>query len=374
MSLGKMNWANLASYQVQPSDMELFQSYVRDQLSQYLQGTRTQGLVFGGDIVLISGLQFKITAGFAIMPDRALVSWPDLTTNLSGANATLARLDRIELSYVATNNTNVLDINSQSKVLDILNIVSVNINVGTPSASPVLNSKTTGNISIGSILLPAASISILPANISQNVGVDYESSALMLGNKNSFIRYNPGVSQLQFSNDGIQYQAFGSGGGGGSGGASWQPVDGAAPSDQIEYGEKSYLFSKDASQSLSMWIKVPSSYLPGAKISMKLCHYSPSSINSYKFLTVSTLVRKNVDSINFTGNQLTSTNSDVLNSAANLLTEATYDLTTLLGKINGVSVQPGDLINVQVQRVSPSATDDDADVRMIPSSTEVIFS
>jgi hypothetical protein len=95
---GKMNWANLPNYSVQPSDMELFQTYVNDRLLQFLAGSRTSGLVSGGEISLVAGLQFKVSAGFAIMPDGTLVSWPELTGTLPSANASFSRYDRIELA------------------------------------------------------------------------------------------------------------------------------------------------------------------------------------------------------------------------------------------------------------------------------------
>jgi hypothetical protein len=67
------------------------------------------------------------------------------------------------------------------------------------------------------------------------------------------------------------------------------------------------------------------------------------------------------------------TNGDVTNTVANQLREVTYDLTDTTGKINSVSVSPGDLLKVIIQRVAPAGTADTSDVRMISGSTEVSF-
>jgi len=127
MNQGKMNWANLFDYQVQPSDMELFQTYVNQNSQQALLAQRSAGLLFGGRISIIAGLQIQISAGVVLMPDGTLVSFPTTTAVLTAADPSNPRIDRIELAYVIQNNTNVVDVNSQAKVLDMIYLASVNV-------------------------------------------------------------------------------------------------------------------------------------------------------------------------------------------------------------------------------------------------------
>jgi hypothetical protein len=370
---GKINWSNLLDYNVQPSDMELSQTYLKQNLIQYLQNSRSAGVIAGAKLSVVAGMQIKVSAGIVLMPDGQLVAFPDLTASVSAADPTNPRLDRVEIAYTPTNNTAVLDVNSTSKVLDILYAASIHLVQGTPASSPSLPLASSANISVGQVQVLAAVSSITSANLSQVDDVSFYSSAIMLGNNNAFIRMNQSAGQLQFSSDGVRYSAFGSGGGGGAG-ANWQGIDAAAPTEAFEYGEKSFLFAQSANQACGLWVRVPSGYLSGSPISMKLAHYSPSTSGAWKFKAITTLIKKNVDAISSTTNQHNSTNVEVTQSVANQYKEVVYDLSSSLGLINGLSVSPGDMIYVEVLRIAPTATEDSSDVRMIPSSTEILFS
>jgi hypothetical protein len=371
--LGKMNWQNLLAYKVQPSDLELFQTYIADRFNLLLTGSRSKGLIYGGQITVVSALQIRVSAGLAVMPDGQILQFDQTDVTLGTAHASNPRYDRIELAYTQVNGAQVLDENNQTKTLDLKYTPSMVVVPGTAGVTPAVPAQTAGNISLGYVLVPAAALTLIQGNVFQTVGNGFETSSLLLGNKNSYIRYNQTTGQLQFSVDGVGYQPLGSGGGGGAG-ANWQPVDALAPIEAIEYNEKSLLFSQGALQAASLWVKVPAAYLAGTQIKMKLAHYSPGATNNWKFRAVTTLVRKGVDPITLTTNQNTSTNVDVVNTVANLYLEVLYDLTDLNGRINAVNVGPGDLINIQLQRITPTGTEDVNDVRMIPSSTEVIFS
>lgn len=177
-----------------------------------------------------------------------------------------------------------------------------------------------------------------------------------------------------FRSTGGAITPLGSGGGGGGGGANWQPVAGLGPVEDYEYSEKVWDFEIGAAQALTLWVKVPSSYIAGRKISMKAAFYSPSTSNVWRFQTVAALVRKNNDAITSTANQNTQNSGDITNAVANRMNELSFDLTSSVGTINSLGVQAGDIIKVTLSRVTPSGTDDTADIRFIPSSTEVIVS
>jgi hypothetical protein len=371
MNLGKMNWLNLLDYTIQPSDLDLFQTYMS---SGALRGaSRGIGIVSGGEITVVSGLTLQVAAGVGIMPDGTLVAWPNLQTTLATANPTLPRYDRIELAYVATNNTNVLDVNSISRVLDIINLVSINVVQGTPNASPAFPTQTSANLSLGFINVTAAMTLITTPSIMSVVDSGFQTSPIVFGTNTAFIRYNKTATALQFSTDGVHWQAFGSGGGGG-GGANWQGVGGVAPEDTYEFDEKALKFAQGDTQSVCLFIRVADSYLPGSPIKMKLAHYGESGANNFKFQTTTYLIRQGLDPVNSTVNSYQSTNGDVLETLAFEYQGVTYDLSSSSGLINGIAPSPSDLIKVVLQRVTPTGTEDTADVRMIPSSTEVTFS
>lgn len=156
---------------------------------------------------------------------------------------------------------------------------------------------------------------------------------------------------------------------------TWQPVAGLAPQDTYEFDDRAILFSQGSGQSATMIVRVPSTYLTGSQIILKLGHYSPGTSNNFKLHTVTNLIRKNTDAVNSTTNQYTSTNGDqALATPANKYFEISYDVTDSTGKINSVVVSPGDLIKIVLTRVTPTGTEDTNDVRVLPGSTEVRFS
>jgi hypothetical protein len=156
----------------------------------------------------------------------------------------------------------------------------------------------------------------------------------------------------------------------------WQPDDGSGtPAASItENGQQAYLFSDSLSQEVRAWLKVPTGYIAGNQVTLKAAHYSPGiSSGTMLISTKATLVRRSVDAVSSTTNQRVSTNTAITISAtANRYEEASCDLTSSSGQINGVSVSPGDLILIELTRNTAVDTDTN-DVRFLPSATEVAF-
>ncbi len=176
-----------------------------------------------------------------------------------------------------------------------------------------------------------------------------------------------------FFDDGTTWKALGSGGGGG-GGANWQVAQLGGPAENYEYDEKVWLFTTGEAQKLILWCKVPSSYNAGTQIKMNIGLYSPSAADTFKFQTVATLVQKNSTAVDSTTNQATDVGpGDFTNTVAKQFRTGQFLLTNSTGQINSVAVAAGDLIKVELSRVTPSGTDDTADLRMVPSATEVLF-
>ena len=163
-------------------------------------------------------------------------------------------------------------------------------------------------------------------------------------------------------------------GGGGGGGANWQPVSGLAPVEDFEYDEKVWKFENGALQALTLWLRVPTSYIAGSRITLKAGFYSPSSSMVWRMQTATALIRKNSDAIDSVANVETLDSGDITNTVAKRMREISIFINASDGEINNIAVSPGDIIKVTMSRIAPSAgTEDTDDIRFIPSSTEVLF-
>lgn len=170
--------------------------------------------------------------------------------------------------------------------------------------------------------------------------------------------------------------SFGSGGGGGGGGGGsfvlWHPIDGNAPLKVEENSEETYQFSSGLGQQLRGTLKVPTSYIAGNPIKVKLAEYSPDTTGTVLLSCTSNLIRASApDAVSSTTNSRTSTNTVVtLGSPASAYHEVVCDVSSATGTINSVAVSPGDILSIYVTRGSDTGA---SDLRMIPSATEVTF-
>jgi hypothetical protein len=153
--------------------------------------------------------------------------------------------------------------------------------------------------------------------------------------------------------------------------SEWTAGGPNAPENAVEFGESVYLFSSGLAQTISLFIKIPQTYIPLNQIFMYLSFYSPSTTGQFLFQTNAYLIRRGLDSMGSTLNFHNSTNQAIPNSGvANQNQQATLDLTDTGGLISSVQVSPGDLINVVLSRGNDS---DGGTVRFVPSSTEVAY-
>lgn len=165
---------------------------------------------------------------------------------------------------------------------------------------------------------------------------------------------------------------LGSGGGGG-GALKWTAPAGVGPVEEEEFSEMVFKFEQGLTQKVVAFIKVPDSFIAGRKISMIFGVYSPSASNQFKLQSTAYLVRKNNDAIDSVANSLANNTGDLTNTVAKRYRQLSLDLTSSLGAINALSVQPNDIIRVELTRQVPSGTEDTEDIRFIQSSTEVKF-
>lgn len=160
------------------------------------------------------------------------------------------------------------------------------------------------------------------------------------------------------------------GGGGGSGSLNWVEA-GNAPISEIENNLWVFKFQQSLAQELFTTIRVPSRFVVGRQINLKVVFYSPDASNTIALKTQATLIKPGSDAITSTTNQRTSTNAAVTLASANRLESTICDLTSTTGQINAVSVAGGDLILVKLYRDTDTAT---SDVAVLAYSSEVTFS
>lgn len=150
----------------------------------------------------------------------------------------------------------------------------------------------------------------------------------------------------------------------------WNPISGQAPIEAEEFDTSVYRFETGKAQKLAMFFKVPKNYVPGKQIKMFLAHYSPSASGTILLQSLTSLVKKDSDSVGATTNQRNSINLALTNTVANQYREAVLDLTDTSGKVNSVSVVSGDILRVELSRGTDTDTDD---IRLIPEGTEISF-
>lgn len=167
------------------------------------------------------------------------------------------------------------------------------------------------------------------------------------------------------------------GGGGGGGGAQWYPDSSSAgPVQGFENTLTNWLFQPAATitAKLILYFQVPNSgYVAGKQIKLRAKAYSPSTSGQWKLQVVTTLIRTGTDAITSTTNQQTANGGDITQSTADLLTNVAINLTDASGQVNAVAVSPNDVLKLELTRINPTSTEDTADVRFIPGTTEVLL-
>ena len=357
----------------------------------------------------------------------------DTTLTIATPSSSLPRIDlicvRADVAPEITASRNYKDASTGTVSVQTLTVqkdwrASLSVVQGTANASPVAPAVPTGFIKIATltvaavsglsgsgavtdnrVLMPIGSLGTVNSLAFQRLTAGAAVSvAQLLADADTFLKFGkfqyfdleeldtaesdpvPGSPPTDFRRfyfrDGTFYQKDPSGaitpvgsGGGGGGGANWFADQGTGPVEGSENGERVWFFDATdkgiAVQKLELFVRVPSSYIPGRQISMLIGSYSPSASLTQLLLARTTLIRKNLDAMDTAANQYASTNTALTNTVAKMYREISLDLSSPLGTINSLSVSPGDLIKVEVYRGTDTDT---ADVRFIPSATEIKFS
>jgi hypothetical protein len=410
-------------------EKELYDRVIYELLQKAEDAVFSDGFLVG----YVSPTQVSVNAGVGFQtdatvtdpePQKRLLYRPNPTTiNLTPPDLSFDRIDLVVMKAArvdgATESRKYKD--ATTSVISNQNMVVTNdweaeflVVDGTPAASPVAPAVPSGYIEIASLLVSAVTglsgagavtdlRTILPVGgaatinslafslLTQSAALSIqqafsETDGLLLDGKarqNDFVDrvtdpavpaannlrlYNKGG--LLFTRDSLGVVTpVGSGAGGGGGGAQWL----GDAFESTEYNQKVKEFAYSGSQKETIFIHVPQGYLSGRQIKMYLGHYSPSAANQFKMQMTSSLVRKSIDAISSTANQHVSNSGDITNTVADQYRELSFDITNSTGQINGFAVNAGDLIRVELERIAPGGTEDTADIRMVPATTEVKF-
>lgn len=161
----------------------------------------------------------------------------------------------------------------------------------------------------------------------------------------------------------------GSSGGGGGSSVVWTADSGDAPLQETKYSNKCWVFEDGLSQNLYTTIRVPTSYIAGSPIKLKINHFHEAA-SATQLLSAQTTLIEPGDAFDNTTDQYSSTNT-AQTAASKVIASATIDLTNSSGAINSNSVAAGDLLKVRLFRGTDSST---SDLFFIEGSAEVTFS
>lgn len=162
----------------------------------------------------------------------------------------------------------------------------------------------------------------------------------------------------------------GSGGGGGGGGAEWYEPSGYAPQKIEEYDREVYMFPKGGDQKLILSIKVPQTFITGRQIKMFLGAYSPASSGTIDLHSKATLIRVDLDPVDDNTNQHSPNVIAKTNTVAKQYRLFEFEITDSSGQINGIDVDAGDVIEIELYRDTDTDTED---LRVIGSSMQLSF-
>jgi hypothetical protein len=182
------------------------------------------------------------------------------------------------------------------------------------------------------------------------------------------------ITTLQNDLDAAELIIAGLSAGGAGGGTKTDWSEQAnAPVKQILGNIPVYTFSAGLDQQLYAVINVPSGYVAGDQITMKIKAFSEDTSGDFLLQTTAVLVRSETDEYDDTTNTHVSTNTAITMSAANDREpqKITLDLSEPDGEINAVALAAEHMLVVRFYRGTDTAT---GDVHFIIGSEEVLFS
>lgn len=118
-------------------------------------------------------------------------------------------------------------------------------------------------------------------------------------------------------------------------------------------------------------IKVPQGYSQGSQIRLRMTGETAATGGSMAIRVKTNLIRRGTDACGSTANQNSATGTFTGQTPANALLETSVDLTSLTGTVNGVTVSPGDELELALDEVGSS--DLGAELYLRKAAVEVTF-
>lgn len=169
-----------------------------------------------------------------------------------------------------------------------------------------------------------------------------------------------------YGDDGINLLSLGGGGSGIT--LVWRNDGQYSLQESTYFNQLAYEFVAGETQQLPSFIRIPDEYAPGSQIFLDFKIFSPTGSGNILIKSLATLIRGGVDQLSSTTNQRTSTNSAQTIAAANFEYDISVDLSSAIGEINGVAINPGDTILFYLYR----DTDTNPDLALFaPSSAKI---
>jgi hypothetical protein len=131
-----------------------------------------------------------------------------------------------------------------------------------------------------------------------------------------------------------------------------------------------YSFGAGLDQSLYVTVNIPSSYVAGKPVKLKIKAFNEDTSGTILISALAVLVRAEVDDYDSTTNTHSSTNSAITMSAANdkEMQKITLDLSSATGTVNSEAIAAGDVLIVRIYRNTDTAT---GDVQYVMGSEEL---
>jgi hypothetical protein len=206
--LGRGNLTDLDNVTATGSHLDLFQQYWERAIKELVGSRQAVGIIYGGAVTVVSGLQVKVAKGLALFSNGIMVAWDDQNVTLTAANGANPRYDRIELAYSLESNSNVTNNDNVVKVLDKIHVATASAHAGVAAGSPAAPARTASSLSVALIHVAANQVALGGGDIDQTEDSATDLSYQLLGTSPYGIRYNHRLGILQSTADGATWTGF----------------------------------------------------------------------------------------------------------------------------------------------------------------------
>jgi hypothetical protein len=171
----------------------------------------------------------------------------------------------------------------------------------------------------------------------------------------------------------IWNEISGSGGVGGGGSFIWEKNGDLSPIEEVQNGFSLFTFDALDEKSVYAMVNIPENYNPSIQIKIKSMKVFGDTTGNVLIRSESTLFSEDT-LISSTTNTHDSVNTELTIGTANAIKYFELDLTDSVGEINGVAVQPNDMILVRLYRDFANETTPSDNAKILKYSASLSFS